>query len=711
MRVRQEVSTILSCLSLLLLVSTNHLSLVSGLNDTTPEPSSSPVTVDFGDAVTAEPTDVDVDVDVVVNITVNVDVNASIGVNASLAPTDVPTSPSPSSTPTASPTTMPTTMPTAMPSASGKPSLSLAPSSMPMTVTVTMTPSLSPTTSPSQTPTEAPVTVTVTTGRPTPVPSIAPSASPTATPTSIPVVPVEGRLDLTLAPVASLLTSTTRTTFLEAITAFLYQQLPLLQQDSLIVQLVGQSLAQRRRRLLQQQQRQQQQLKHQKRHLQTETLVLDLKVTGLLYGLNTTLTGNFQDLLEQTFQDNVAEFLDTLQETPDPYFDTITDVSIPSAAPVFSPTAAPDSSNADAESPTDDDDNDDDSFFSLGVIIGIAVGGGVLVLIMLFIVYRAVRRSKAAAKASSNPSFPSEPVLAGNSHGHGHGQDSPRKHKSWMQKRAESQSRKEGQDAASDLLENQTLYSYKDNASFAMGAPNHFDTDTLAGADTMSYAYSLEAGIEPSVMDVDMGMDMDMGGGGAEEGSLTQPQSSPLSSSRIQIPSEIPAMVPHKIGTNSQQRHNTERPSSSHLSSTSSGAGAGGDPSEFGVDPAVNLNSPTGSDLELTQSELAMLPNHMNLNLATTNTNTTSSDDHLITTRQVYAPPGKLGLVIDTTVEGPVVHKVNSGSTLEQQIWPGDIIVAIDDVDTRAMSASAITQLMVQTAKQRRKLTIVSGEA
>jgi hypothetical protein len=78
--------------------------------------------------------------------------------------------------------------------------------------------------------------------------------------------------------------------------------------------------------------------------------------------------------------------------------------------------------------------------------------------------------------------------------------------------------------------------------------------------------------------------------------------------------------------------------------------------------------------------------------------------------RTVIAPPGKLGIVIDTTLEGPVVHKINPQSPLEGTLFPGDIIVAIDDVDTRAMSASAITALMVRTANLRRKLTVLSED-
>ncbi|CAB9524829.1 expressed unknown protein [Seminavis robusta] len=77
-------------------------------------------------------------------------------------------------------------------------------------------------------------------------------------------------------------------------------------------------------------------------------------------------------------------------------------------------------------------------------------------------------------------------------------------------------------------------------------------------------------------------------------------------------------------------------------------------------------------------------------------------------TKDVLAPAGKLGIVIDTTLDGPVVHKVNPGSALEGKLKSGDIIVAIDDVDTRAMTAASITALMVKTANQRRKLSVIS---
>jgi C-terminal processing protease CtpA/Prc len=75
-----------------------------------------------------------------------------------------------------------------------------------------------------------------------------------------------------------------------------------------------------------------------------------------------------------------------------------------------------------------------------------------------------------------------------------------------------------------------------------------------------------------------------------------------------------------------------------------------------------------------------------------------------------FTQAGKLGIVIDTTLEGPVVNKINPKSPLQGFLFPGDIIVAVDNVDTRAMPASAITALMVRTSGVRRKLTVLSED-
>jgi hypothetical protein len=72
----------------------------------------------------------------------------------------------------------------------------------------------------------------------------------------------------------------------------------------------------------------------------------------------------------------------------------------------------------------------------------------------------------------------------------------------------------------------------------------------------------------------------------------------------------------------------------------------------------------------------------------------------------VLAPPGKLGIVIDTTPEGPVVHRVSVGSVMKLKLAPGDVITSIDGVKTAGLSAEAISALMSARAQHSRTLTV-----
>jgi C-terminal processing protease CtpA/Prc len=72
--------------------------------------------------------------------------------------------------------------------------------------------------------------------------------------------------------------------------------------------------------------------------------------------------------------------------------------------------------------------------------------------------------------------------------------------------------------------------------------------------------------------------------------------------------------------------------------------------------------------------------------------------------RLITAPHGKLGLCL----EGQVVHEVNSSSPLEGKLKPGDRIISIDGVGTKALSSEAIAALILASAKQSRQL-IVQG--
>ena len=76
--------------------------------------------------------------------------------------------------------------------------------------------------------------------------------------------------------------------------------------------------------------------------------------------------------------------------------------------------------------------------------------------------------------------------------------------------------------------------------------------------------------------------------------------------------------------------------------------------------------------------------------------------------RVCHAPPGKLGVVIDTTRLGPVIYQVKEGSPLQGLVFPGDRIIAVDDIDTRGMTASNITKIMARKANVERKITVAS---
>ncbi len=75
----------------------------------------------------------------------------------------------------------------------------------------------------------------------------------------------------------------------------------------------------------------------------------------------------------------------------------------------------------------------------------------------------------------------------------------------------------------------------------------------------------------------------------------------------------------------------------------------------------------------------------------------------------VFAPPGPIGMVVDTTRDGPVVHTLKSTSPLIGLIYPGDLIVGLDDLDTRSMTAATLTRLMAKRSHQtERKITLLA---
>ena len=77
----------------------------------------------------------------------------------------------------------------------------------------------------------------------------------------------------------------------------------------------------------------------------------------------------------------------------------------------------------------------------------------------------------------------------------------------------------------------------------------------------------------------------------------------------------------------------------------------------------------------------------------------------------IKAPAGKMGIVIDTSLEGPMIHSVKADGPMAGKLLPGDIIVKIGEESTRAMNSTAINALMIKTSTAERKLTIMRTPA
>ncbi len=75
----------------------------------------------------------------------------------------------------------------------------------------------------------------------------------------------------------------------------------------------------------------------------------------------------------------------------------------------------------------------------------------------------------------------------------------------------------------------------------------------------------------------------------------------------------------------------------------------------------------------------------------------------------IFAPPGKLGVVIDTPDDGaPVVHAVKESSVVGDKVQVGDKLVAVDDEDVRTMTAVKVSKLISRkSANPSRKLTVL----
>jgi C-terminal processing protease CtpA/Prc len=77
----------------------------------------------------------------------------------------------------------------------------------------------------------------------------------------------------------------------------------------------------------------------------------------------------------------------------------------------------------------------------------------------------------------------------------------------------------------------------------------------------------------------------------------------------------------------------------------------------------------------------------------------------------VFAPAGAIGIVVDTTKKGCIVHSLKKTSPMQGLMNPGDLIIALDDFDVRKMNAASLTKLMAKKSQQpERKFTLVPAD-
>lgn len=135
-------------------------------------------------------------------------------------------------------------------------------------------------------------------------------------------------------------------------------------------------------------------------------------------------------------------------------------------------------------------------------------------------------------------------------------------------------------------------------------------------------------------------------------------------------------------------------------------AGGGLVPNDAGiqsaVDPQISPNADTGSSTD--QSSI----DQENISLFTDDESFErmygggEAEDERI---ELVAPPGKLGVVIDTPLSGiPIVHAIKDTSVLSGQVLIGDKLVSVDGTDTTQMSAIRVSKLISSKAQHQRIL-------
>lgn len=90
---------------------------------------------------------------------------------------------------------------------------------------------------------------------------------------------------------------------------------------------------------------------------------------------------------------------------------------------------------------------------------------------------------------------------------------------------------------------------------------------------------------------------------------------------------------------------------------------------------------------------------------ATTISSRQASQPMSIVCRDCYVPPGEFKIDIVSTVDGPMINSVDE--ELNGHLGKGDLIIAVDDCDTRALSAEEVLAMITSRSSLERKLTVL----
>jgi len=615
-------------------------------NDPTSEPAESPTA-----APTKETTNMEDAVTISPTVSPTKETTAPTGFPTSeptIKSTEVPTL-SPTEKPTKEPTEKPTEEPTRTPTRTPTEEPTETPTEKPTEVP-TKAPTMSPT-KPGDTlsPTETPSI------NPTPLSSSEPSNMPSAAPSPSPPVPIRSSSRVELVPVSGLMDGDRVAKFEADTTAFLQDlfQLTVPKIDNIVVSIVQQIFAseeviedtnQQTRNLLRKKEKNVLPAPQMQRRLESGSLLVDLVVDGTFQPTETSRKSTDVDM---------SIFLDQ--------FFTVQGVGLVQRLQTFDNqedneffgtiTSIKNIRMTSPESPKNDSGPD------MILIAGILAGSVAFVALFAAVYMRHRRKKGKNAMAFSRENA----VNAGNTRSLG-AQDSSRR----------QVSSNDGIEVESSIGESQLYTQSMDESEYSA-------SKSIGKQSSVSYAFSLEHGLcTTSPSSRMLGIQSSDGAGPSPTPSydfLDTPNSA-----AIEVGLSPPSR--HQGGRNSfeidvENKSDLTNPDtrSETASALSAGSGASGLKSLF----SFGAKSPSSTNLDIGKIQ-----------------------------RDCYAPPGKLGVVIDTTRSGPVVHAVKAGSSLEGLLFPGDKIIAVDGVDTSEMTASAVTKIMARKMKQERKITVLS---